>query len=835
MRNFISHSACCGRRPKGLGPSRIHARPRLLKKMMENRAVARFVVAPRGFGKTSLVCEYAESIFDFENVFWINGQSPCFLRDLDDRIVAPSLFDASRHRSLVVFEDIPHLDDERSDALSDDIDALLNRGWEVVAVATPATDSFAERQNDRICITAHDLLVDDEEARALGGVSDDEGPGARIPALAWGGPEGGALLLDGMCSGDMPAEIQLAVFVMETLVEGTVEDLGSFVCSLRKDTRRFIEQHYPYVGLDLVEETFHAHEFSIADIDAAFRGVLDDTVARASSASREVLVCRLASTLVQRGRAQRACELMAALCPRRRRPSWIELEQERLFAAGDIAPAQRLFESLGERPGGLTSALLVGAAARLCALGDARAERYALRAMAHADRSDEQACSAALIAFAASPRRVSSRVRAALADAGVRSLGEGGAASVVASAWSRLGDDPEGALAVMEQACAPATAQPVFLAGAALVVRELRADGSRGDLLERAVSCASRCAADYRAASSRVDAFEALLYDAIGSAGGASDARADEAAALAARLVEQRSAWSVDEGPSRRAARKAEAAPARPGEAAKMRVRLFGGLEVDIEGRPVEAAAFRKQRAKTLLAVLVLHRGKETARQELLDIMWPDSSGDRASNNLYSLWSALRRALENERGECPYVVRHQAGYVADARYVESDVDEFEAICRTLCFERPDAREWMGLYARLESDFFCDLLPSETGCAYIDRLRESYRRRLVDVLVTAADRLCDVDEPQAALWFARAALDRCDQREDVYCALMRAQMLSDQRSQAMETFLACRRFMAEELGLDPSERMMRLHRDLVAGKHDGSPVSRGTEPGQGAMC
>lgn len=42
-------------------------------------------------------------------------------------------------------------------------------------------------------------------------------------------------------------------------------------------------------------------------------------------------------------------------------------------------------------------------------------------------------------------------------------------------------------------------------------------------------------------------------------------------------------------------------------------------------------------------------------------------------------------------------------------------------------------------------------------------------------------------------------------------------------------------MAEELGLDPSERMMRLHRDLVAGKHDGSPVSRGTEPGQGAMC
>lgn len=265
-----------------------------------------------------------------------------------------------------------------------------------------------------------------------------------------------------------------------------------------------------------------------------------------------------------------------------------------------------------------------------------------------------------------------------------------------------------------------------------------------------------------------------------------------------------------------------------------MRVRLFGGMEIGIGGQVLESTAFRKPKAKTLLAVLVLHRGKEVARQELLEIMWPDSSGDRASNNLYSLWSALRRALEDERGECPYAVRHQAGYMVDARYVESDVDEFEEICRTLFFGRPDAQEWMEAFARLQNDFSCDLLPSETGNAYIDRLRERYRSRLVDALVTAADRLCDIDEAQAALWFAQAALDRCDEREDAYCALMRAQMLSDQRSQAMETFLACRRFMVEELGMDPSERVMRLHRELIAGRRDSSPVSWGMEPGQGAM-
>lgn len=839
MRNFISHSACCGRRPKGLGLPCIHSRPRLIKKMMLDRAVARFVVAPQGFGKTSLVCEYAESIFGFDNVFWINGQSPCFLRDLDDRIVVPSLSDASQRKSLVVFEDIPYLDEERSDAFSRDIDAILSKGWEVVAIATPATDSFADRQSDRTCITARDLLVDDAEASLLGGLPYDAGVSERIPALVWGGQGGGSLLLGGMRSADMPAEIQLAIFVMEVLVEGSVEDVDSFVHSLRKDTRRFIEQHYPYVGLDLVEERFCAHEFSIEAIDAAFRGVIDATVARASSTSREALVCRLASVLARRGRHERACELVATLCPRRRRPSWIDAEQGRLLESGVIAPVQRLFESLGERPSGLTPGLLLGASARLHLLGDdERALRFALRALAHADRSDEQACHAALAAYACAPDDVSARVRAALSDASVRSFGEGGAASFAAAAWSCVDDDPERAVDIMEGAETSAIAHPVFLTGMAHIVRTLCADDAAPRrLLERACACASRCLEARRAAAS-VDVHEAILRDAVREAGFAldnADRREDEARLLVADLAEQRRAWHEGAfSPRRHSARIVEPAPAHANAVAKMRVRLFGGMEVGIGGQVLESSAFRKPKAKTLLAVLVLHRGKEIARQELLEIMWPDSSGDRASNNLYSLWSALRRALENERGECPYVARHQAGYMVDARYIESDVDEFEEICRTLFFDRPDPQAWMEIFARLQNDFSCDLLPSETGNAYIDRLRERYRNRLVDALVTAADRLCDADEAQAALWFAQAALDRCDEREDVYCALMRAQMLSDRRSQAMETFLACRRFMVEELGMDPSERVMRLHRELIEGGRDGSPVSWGMEPGQGAM-
>ncbi|MDO4442625.1 MAG: BTAD domain-containing putative transcriptional regulator [Slackia sp.] len=270
------------------------------------------------------------------------------------------------------------------------------------------------------------------------------------------------------------------------------------------------------------------------------------------------------------------------------------------------------------------------------------------------------------------------------------------------------------------------------------------------------------------------------------------------------------------------------ASPRISDEVPLMTVRLFGGVEISIGGVPVDISTFRKPKIKTLLAVLVLHRGKEVARREILDILWPGSSGQRAVNNFYSLWSALRRALGDGYGNCPYLVRHQTSCMVDARYVRSDIDEFEELCRTLFFGRPEVGAWMDAFARLQDDFSCDLLPSEMDSPYIDHLRRSYRGKLVDAYTAAADRLCDIGESQAALWFAHAAFEKSQKREDVYCVLMRAQMLAGQRSLAMETFMECKAFMAEELGMDLSERMMRLHRDLISNASDGSLVSERME-------
>ena len=80
MTGFLKQSSCKGHRPNHLASRRHYPRPDLIARLLRERHVARFLVAPEGFGKTGLAMEYADVVFSFDHVFWINGKSPCFLQ-----------------------------------------------------------------------------------------------------------------------------------------------------------------------------------------------------------------------------------------------------------------------------------------------------------------------------------------------------------------------------------------------------------------------------------------------------------------------------------------------------------------------------------------------------------------------------------------------------------------------------------------------------------------------------------------------------------------------------------------------------------------------------------
>ena len=76
------------------------------------------------------------------------------------------------------------------------------------------------------------------------------------------------------------------------------------------------------------------------------------------------------------------------------------------------------------------------------------------------------------------------------------------------------------------------------------------------------------------------------------------------------------------------------------------------------------------------------------------------------------------------------------------------------------------------------------------------------------------KLVEAGEVRQGLWFARAALSRDKSREDAYAAVMRAQIASLQRSAALETYFSCRKFLSNDLGIDPSAETMRLYHSII---------------------
>lgn len=245
-----------------------------------------------------------------------------------------------------------------------------------------------------------------------------------------------------------------------------------------------------------------------------------------------------------------------------------------------------------------------------------------------------------------------------------------------------------------------------------------------------------------------------------------------------------------------------------------LRVNLFGGVDVKIGDAQVDPALLSRQKVRTLLALMVLNRGRTMPATRLAQMLYPESVPERAKKSFYAVWSRLNKALTTPNGEKPYLIKQQNGYKIDATLLSSDVLELDDVCRALLFDKPPACGWSHLHARVEDTFACDFMPNDEGNPVVDSLRISFRNRLVDALVAATKTLYQAGKHQEAAWFARAAYARDNSREDVCAALMRSQIACLQRSAALQTYFKCQKYLSNELGIDPSTETVALYRSII---------------------
>ena len=249
-----------------------------------------------------------------------------------------------------------------------------------------------------------------------------------------------------------------------------------------------------------------------------------------------------------------------------------------------------------------------------------------------------------------------------------------------------------------------------------------------------------------------------------------------------------------------------------------LRARLFGGLAVWVDDRPVPEIGGVKPRS--LFAYLLVNAGAHP-RARLAGRFWPDVLDTSARGSLRSALWAIRSALEAAGGGSLLVAdRLGAGLDPDCG-LDVDAREFERLLTS----GDDTSLQRAVLIGAEP-----LLPDIPDEWVLDA-QDRHRDRMIDALASLAAAAEAAGDLPRALSYTREALARDRLRESSHRALMRRLAAAGDRGGALAAFRRCRDTLAAELGVPPSAETRALAEEVRAGAAPAGPPPppRGTDP------
>ena len=242
-----------------------------------------------------------------------------------------------------------------------------------------------------------------------------------------------------------------------------------------------------------------------------------------------------------------------------------------------------------------------------------------------------------------------------------------------------------------------------------------------------------------------------------------------------------------------------------------MKFRILGPLEVLDEGRSIEIGG-RKQRA--LLAVLLLHANEVVSVDTLVDELWGERPPPTAAKTLQAHVSRLRSGLPNV-----VIETRGPGYLLRIEPRQLDADAYtqmlEDARRRLADGEPEEagellRRALALWRGAPLADFTYEPFAQRPIARLEELRLAGVEERIDADLRLAGHAALVPELEALV--AEHPL-----RARLVGQLMVALYRSQRQAEALAAYERARQRFAEELGLEPSESLQRLHRQIL--EHD----------------
>ena len=254
-----------------------------------------------------------------------------------------------------------------------------------------------------------------------------------------------------------------------------------------------------------------------------------------------------------------------------------------------------------------------------------------------------------------------------------------------------------------------------------------------------------------------------------------------------------------------------------------LRVGVLGPVTVWRDGRE-QAAGQPRQLA--VLGVLATRANRVVSRGELIDAVWGDQPPASAEGGIYTYVAGLRRVIEPDRprrdpdrsrpGPARTIVSGGGGYLLRLGAGALDADHFGQCLAAARGLRAECDLGGALRAVDEALALCRGLPY---AGVPGPFAEAEQRRLTELRTTAieerAELLLAQGQAAAAVPELTALAAAHPLREQATGLLMIALYRCGRQAEALRVFDATRKRLAEDLGIDPSGELTRIHRQLLA--------------------
>ncbi len=249
----------------------------------------------------------------------------------------------------------------------------------------------------------------------------------------------------------------------------------------------------------------------------------------------------------------------------------------------------------------------------------------------------------------------------------------------------------------------------------------------------------------------------------------------------------------------------------------RLNLRVLGIFQATLDGAHL---VFESNKVRALLIYLMMEPGRPHSREVLADLLWPERPQRSAMSNLRYALADLRGSIGNTANNSTFLTitretiqfNSLSNYWLDAIEFNSIIDSHFA---SNLSSIPDLENAVTLYRGkfLEGFSVHNSAPFEE---WMRNQREQFSHQIQTVLSTLAGYYERQGNFQQALKWVRRQLDLEPWNEELYRRVMRLLAFDGQRDAALFQYDTCRRLLASELDVIPSEQTTKLYESIRDG-------------------